>query len=277
VNTAGLNAVFWVEVVGLRPDGQLIVSNVLERAKKKVERVQAAIEKDLVYPLLRGADVLRWKAKPSISIILTHEYGQRLKAIPEKRMQVEFPKGYSYLKRFEEALRKRSGFKRYFREDAPFYSVFNIGDYSFAPWKVVWRRVANELDAAVIGSLHEKGKGRPVIPAETLILVSFEHQQEAHYLCAMINSSAARLAIRNYIVLHPDPHVLTNIGIPHFSEKNPIHARLAELSQAAHEAASKGDGGDVTRTEEEIDVVAARLWDLSENDLAEIKRSLEEV
>src|SRR5437870_12602713 len=31
-----------------------------------------------------------------------------------------------------------------------FYSIFNIGDYTFADWKVVWREQANGLTAAVI-------------------------------------------------------------------------------------------------------------------------------
>jgi SAM-dependent methyltransferase len=35
-NTGGANAVFWVEVMGERPGGQLMVTNVLEGAKKKV-------------------------------------------------------------------------------------------------------------------------------------------------------------------------------------------------------------------------------------------------
>jgi len=276
VNTGGLNAVFWVEVIGSRPGGSLIISNVLKGAKKKVEKVQAAIESELIYPLLKGADVHRWNANPALSIILTHEYGQRLNALPESRMQKVFPKAYSYFKRFEKQLRKRSGFRRYFSEEAPFYSIFNIGDYTFAPWKVVWRRVANELDAAVVGCLTEEGKSKPIVPAETLILVEFDNQKEAHYLCAMINSSPARLTIRNYIVLHPDPHVLTNINVPQFAKGNQTHARLADLSLAAHKAAAKDDTAEVKRIEEEIDRVAARLWGLSEDDMTEIKHSLEE-
>jgi hypothetical protein len=52
---------------------------------------------------------------------------------------------------------------------------------------------------------------------------------------------------------------------------------LAELSEAAHRAAAKGDSAEVARIEEEIDQAAARLWGLWDDDLAEIKRSLEEM
>ena len=65
-------------------------------------------------------------------------------------------------------LRERAAFKRYFRPDRdPFYSMFNISDYTFAPWKVVWPEVANSLAAAVAGPVHKKS----TVPDHTLIMV----------------------------------------------------------------------------------------------------------
>jgi hypothetical protein len=154
--------------------------------------------------------------------------------------------------------------------------MFNISPFTFAPWKVVWREVANEVDAAVVDKWKVGDAKKPVVPDHTCILAECSTGEEAHFFCAAINSSPARLAIRNYIVLHPDPHVLNNINIPQFSKGNRTHARLAELSQAAHKAVAKGETEEVTRIEEEIDRAAAKLWDLSDDDLAEIKRSLEE-
>ena len=97
----------------------------------------------MVYPLLRGRDVGRWRATPQAHIIVTHEKGMGLKAIPEEEMAVRWPGTYAYLKHFEPVLRTRSGYKRYFRPRAPFYSVVNIGDYTFAPYKVVWPNMAS--------------------------------------------------------------------------------------------------------------------------------------
>jgi methylase of polypeptide subunit release factors len=99
--TCSANAVFWIEPVGARPGGALLVTNVTENAKRKVDSVQAAVEEELVYPLLRGKDVNRWVASPKISVIMTHKPGMRLKAIPEVEMQRDYPKTWSYLKRFE--------------------------------------------------------------------------------------------------------------------------------------------------------------------------------
>ncbi|HEY79633.1 MAG TPA: N-6 DNA methylase, partial [Caldilineae bacterium] len=144
--TTWANAVYWLEILAGRPDGLLVVRNVTEGAKRKVEAITTELEPDLVYPLLRGRDVRRWQATPTYHILLTHRQGERLNAIPEREIQLHYPKSWAYLKRFEGPLRERSGFKRYFTrkrgkqviETGPFYSMFNVGDYTFAPWKVVW-------------------------------------------------------------------------------------------------------------------------------------------
>jgi hypothetical protein len=280
-NTGGANAVFWMEVLDKRPDGLVVVRNVTEGAKVKVDDVSKPVEPDLLFPLLRGRDVSRWSATTSARILVTHEPGMRLKAIPEKDMQVRFPCTFAYLKHFEKVLRCRAAFKRYFRPDRdPFYSMFNIGDYTFAKWKVVWREVSHVLDAAVAGPDHAK----PTIPDHTLIAVECSGQTEAHFLCAALNSSPSRHVVQSYIVLHPDPHILENVRIPKFDPKDKVHKRLAELSMLAHELARtpasdkpQAAGRKLEEVEAEIDIESAKLWNLSASDLAEIQRSLEEL
>lgn len=273
--TGGVNGVYWVEIIGTRPEGLAIVANITEGARRQVPNTQAAVEIDLLYPLLRGRDVARWSAAPSAHIVMAQD-PQTRRGIAVEIMEREYPKTHSYLSRFEEILRSRPAFRRYFRETDPYWSMFNVSPFTFAPWKVVWREVANELDAAVVGLAAVHQLQKPVVPDHTCILVECRSRAEAHYLCALINSSPARLAIRNYIVLHPDPHVLNNIKVPRFGLKNELHVRLAELSEAAHRFTAEGDAAEVRRIEEEIDRCAAKLWNLSDEDLAEIKRSLEE-
>jgi hypothetical protein len=283
VNTGGANAVYWVNIVLKRPDGLVVVRNITEGAKVKVDEVTEPIEPDLLYPLLRGRDVQRWKAQPSAWILITHLPGMGLKAIPEKEMQTDYPRTYGYLKRFEEVLRERAAFKRYFTrkdkngrivETGPFYSMFDVGTYTFAPWKVVWRYVASDFIVAVA----EPHNGRPVVPNEKLMLVSCGGDQEAHYLCATLNSSPIRLAVRGFFVeTQIAPHVIERLRIPRFDPKNPVHLRLAELSMQAHEAAKIGDEMRLREIEAEIDRWAAKLWNLSDDELRDIQQSLAEL
>ncbi len=271
--TGGANGVFWMEITAGRPGRLSMIANATENIKRAVPDVQAAVETELLYPLLRGRDVQRWNAKPELSILLTHEHGQRLKAIPVESMQKDFPKAYSYLARFKDLLQKRPALKRYFKSDAPFYSMFNIGDYSFAPWKVVWREQASELIAAVIGPYEKK----PVVPDHKLMSVDVETEKEAHYLCAALNSSPSRMLVASYAIdIQMDTHILENVAVPKFIKGNKVQATLSSLSEAAHKAVKRESLSELKDIEAEIDGQAAKLWDLSDDELAEIKQSLEE-
>lgn len=273
-----LNGVYWLEVVGRRPDGLVVISNLTEGAKREMESVQAVVEPDLLYPLLRGREVGRWQARPSAYILVTHEAGMGLKAIPEDELAVRFPKTYTYLKHFEAELRTRSGYRRYFQKSDPFYSMFNVGDYTFAPYKVVWREVATRLDAAVSATSQGAVIGpKCTVPDHTLILVPCQEADEAHYLSATLNSAPSRFLVQNYIVIHPDTHILESVRIPRYDPVNPTHRRLADLSQQAHAATAAGETDRVREIEAEIDRLAAQVWGLTEEELEEIRRSLEEL
>jgi hypothetical protein len=272
-----LNGVYWLEIVAKRPDGLVVVSNITEGAKREVESVQAAIEPDLLYPLLRGRDVSRWQATPQAYLLMVQDPEKR-RGYDENWLAVTHPKTYAYLKRFEDALRQRSGYRRYFKETDPFYSLFDVGDYTFAPYKVVWREVANSVEAAVAGpGKLESDSPRCTIPDHTNILVPCQGEDEAHFVCAILNASPCRFTIQNYIVLHPDPHILQRVKIPRFDPANPTHLALADLSRQAHAATAAGDPARVREIEAEVDRLAARLWGLTDAELGEIQESLAEL
>ncbi|MCS7188695.1 MAG: SAM-dependent DNA methyltransferase, partial [Bacteroidia bacterium] len=186
-------------------------------------------------------------------------------------------------KRFEPVLRARAAFKRYFTrkdkkghliETGPFYSMFNVGDYTFAPWKVVWQYISSDFTAAVIG----ESEGRPIVPNEKVMLIPCEILEEAHYLCAILNSSVTRLYIRGFFIqTQIAPHVIQNINLPKFETKNPLHLRLSNLSQAAHAAVAAGNEAYLREVEAEIDKAAAELWDLTPQELQAVQESLREL
>jgi len=268
--TGGANGVYGVEIVGARSAGAVVVSNIIEGAKRSVPNTQAAMEAELLYPLLRGRDVGRWTATPSAHILMTQDTKTRKGILPEV-MKRDYPKAHSYLARFERILKSRAAYRRYFRETDAFWSMFNVSDFTFSDWKVVWREQSSRLTAAVIGPQSK----RPVIPDHKLMMVAVETANEAHFLCATLNSAPAELAVSAYAVeIQMDTHILENIKVPKFSAKDKGHLRLAELSAEAHEFA--GDAQKVAHIESEVDALAARLWQLTDDELAEIKRSLQE-
>ncbi len=272
--TGGANAVYWVQKVADRPDGLVLVRNLTEGAKVKVDEVTEAIEPGLLYPLLRGRDVRRWRAQPSASILLVHDTSGQV--IPEEVFQARYPRTYAYLKKFSTVLAQRRDamVQGMCDRGLPFYSYGAVSDYTFAPWKVVWRYICSEMTAAVAS----QADGRVLVPDHRLMMVPLANDQAAHYIAAALNSSVGLFFVASYVVTTQiSTHVLERLAIPRFDPANAIHRRLAELSEQAHDAAQRGDERAVRRIEAEIDRQAAQLWGLTEAELREIQVSLREL
>ena len=188
-NTGGANGVYWVELVdpALLPSGAAAatvrIRNSAGRAKRSVPMVEDRVEPDLLYPLLRWADVARYRALPGAFLILAQDPGTR-RGIDEALLRERYPATHAYLRRFQEMLVGRAAYRRY-QAAGPFYSMYDVGPYTLAPIKVVWRRMDRRLNAAVVEERDDPRIGRkPVIPQETCVLVATPSADEAHYLCA---------------------------------------------------------------------------------------------
>jgi methylase of polypeptide subunit release factors len=272
-NTGGANGVYWVKESG-EQDGDLVqVFNLCECSKKSVTPRKLFMEKDLLYPLLRAGNVRRWQAQPDSSIIITHEPDAHLRAISEAFMQDQYPKTYEYLLQFEAFLRQRkTQVVRNLMRRGPFYSIFGIGEYSFSTWKVVWTRIA-KVEAAVAGIYADK----PMIPQETLTMVECQTEGEAHFLAAAINSTPFQFTVNAYSQRGGksmgSKHILKYIHIPAFDPNYMVHQEMAYYSQQAHQAVLEKNYPQLAEIEQAIDQTAAKLWELTDLELQEIKQS----
>jgi len=284
VNSGGANAVYWLEILSTRPDGLLVVRNLTEGAKREVPQVTAEIEPDLIHPLLRGRDLLRWRAALSAVILVPHTQKTGWQTISEVEMQHRYPRSFAYLSRFRHILLTRSGYKL-LRSGEPFYILIDVSKYTFMPYKVVWPRIASRVNAAVVYE--------DIMPQETIAFVTSNSLEEAHYICAVLNSVAFNFTAVSYSQTggksFGSPHLLENIRVPRFDPANPVHQRLAALSQRAHEVAgelstdSQSDKRtaelkqELTEIEALVGQAAAELWGVTEKESREIQESLEEL
>jgi hypothetical protein len=258
INTGGLNGAYFLQVMDRYPNGTVLVRNMYDVGKIKCPQVQATIEADLVYPLLRGRSLARWQYRPEEFILIVQDPSTQ-RGYPESWMQETHPLTWSYLKKFEKLLRQRKAFKKFFNPDRdPFYSMYSVGTYTFAPYKVVWMDISATVKAAVIVEGIENDM---VIPEHTNIFLMTNSVDEAYYVAAVLNSDPVNTIIAGYIVdNHLSTHPIENIIIPKFDSKNTIHTRLASLSQDAHNAAAQGDIAEVKNVEQAINETVWGLW-----------------
>jgi hypothetical protein len=279
VNTGGANGVYYLQIQGSTGiDGRVLVANITAGAKRPVPKVEACLEGELIYPLLRGRDIVKWHGEPGAYILLTHREGEKLQAIPEVEMALNYPNTAQYLRQFAPILKeRRTRVVQNLMAKGPYYSIFGIGNYTFAPYKVVWLRIGTKITAAVVS--RKKGGAftrELIIPNDSTVFVPFDREEEAHYFCALLSSTPAQYVTRTTSVLSTgsfaSPHILEKVAIPQFEPANSLHRKLADLArEAAVVARRQGETGSL---EDRIDAGAADLWHLTPGELAQMKADL---
>ena len=285
----GVSGIYWIDIAGQRGGDLLIVRNLAEAGKTELRSVTATIERKFVHPLLRGRNIKRWSASPNDYIIIpTDKEGE---TVSINDMKTKTPETYKYFNGFFKELVNRSGepyktkllpYKKVLRENAertapPFYWLFNAKQ-AFSPFKVAWAETTVSFNAAVIGPIHDNALGADVvIPAHTCVLVPTAQEDEAYYLCAILNSSPVRAVIMGYAyvgkrLIHPSPHVMKNVRIPKFDSRNSLHHRLKDLAMEAEKAVRSGQNERVSEIERKVDDAAAELFALN---FAELKATIE--
>ena len=201
-----------------------------------MEPVEAEIEPDLLYPLVRWIDVDRWSARPSAHLFLAQDPQTRT-GLDEERLRRDYPRTFAYLQQFEPLLTARAAYRRY-QDRQPFYSMYNVGPYTLAAAKVIWRRMDRKIRAAVVETLDDPLLGlRPVIPQETCVLIACACGDEAHYLCALLNSSLVHDLVASHSVAggkgFGTPSILDYLPLRKFDPADPRHVDLAAAEPAA--------------------------------------------
>lgn len=274
--TGGANGIFWISVEQALPSGNVVIKNLHNIGKKKVKQVVLQIESDLIHPLIRSGDILRWQASPRFGIVLPHTKTTGWHAIAEGIMRLKYPRTYSFLASFKDLLLKRRAYVL-LRQGHPFYIMVDIHSHTFAPYKLAWKRMGSRIEAAVLEPVDfcKLGK-KTMIPQETIAFIPLKNQKEAHYLCAILNSKIVGFLVRSFSQTggksFATPSILGQVKIPEYDGKDSLHVRLASLSLEAHSRlASNKEVGSI---EKEINEVVSELYGLTKGDLKAIEASL---
>jgi len=139
------------------------------------------LEIDYLYPMLKSSDIANGKNfQPSRWMLVTqHHVGENTRQI-----QLVAPKTWHYLLKHACFLDRRSS--SIYRK-RPRFSVFGIGEYSFAQWKVAISGFYKKLDFRVVGPYRNK----PVVLDDTCYFVTCKSRKEASFLAGLFNSRIA--------------------------------------------------------------------------------------
>jgi len=140
------------------------------------------IEDLYVYPMLKGSGVANGnKAKSNRYMLVT----QGAPGEATNHIKDEAPRTWSYLEQHGQLLDGR-GSSIYRRR--PRFSVFGVGPYTFAPWKVSICGLYKKLEFRIVGP---RG-GKPVVFDDTVYFLSCNSEREAELIQKCLHSSPAR-------------------------------------------------------------------------------------
>lgn len=156
-------------------------------------------------------------------------------------MVQENPRLFEYFHHFERQLRNRSTYKTRM-PTAPYYAIYNVGGYTFAPWKVVWPEQPGNsgLPVAVVNTRTLRGIGeRLVIPDHKIYFAGFDEASKAFYLCGLLLCSTVQRFILSFHIMLQVGDIFKHMKLPEYDPTNGQHFLLAKLVKEAHTTTDK--------------------------------------
>ena len=275
----GVNAdpygIFWLQIEEVRPDGLIVVKNLYDRGKSEIKSVKTSLESEFIYPAVTGADIIKFGIKSNFYILVTQNPLKR-KGYDEEYLSSKYPLTYAYLIQFKDFLQKRALYKKYFYRDikkdgkivdripfAPFYSQYNVSEETFSKYRVTWKRLSSKMSVVVLSNIKTDFGSKSLISTTVTSFIPTNDKDEAHYLCAILNSEIVNDFIKSFSSAgrgFGTPSIMNNFAIPCFNNSNETHKQLAELSEKAHNLVKRGKS--IESIEQKINVVVKKLWNI---------------
>jgi hypothetical protein len=146
------------------------------------------LEEDYLYPLLKSSDVGKSQCQSNRRILVT----QRSTGEETISIQANAPRTWAYLVGHRALLEKR---KSSIYRGRPPFSIFGIGEYSFARWKVAISGLYKRMRFSVAGPR----RGKPTMLDDTCYFLPCHSERTANLIAKMLNSEIADQFFRAFI------------------------------------------------------------------------------
>lgn len=147
------------------------------------------IEDTFLFPMLKSSDLASSKPQKARRFMLVTQsrVGEDTNCIATIA-----PKTWQYLTRHAERLDRRGSV---IYKKRPRFSVFGIGPYTFAPWKVAISGFYKSLNFRILGP----EKGKPVVLDDTANFVPCASEAQARHIASLLNSPEAREFFESFV------------------------------------------------------------------------------
>ena len=186
------------------------------------------VEPEVLFPLLKSSDLVAHRAPRRWLVVPQNKVEQ-----DTNHLQADAPRTWNYLTTHAPLLDKR---KSSIYKNRPRFSIFGVGPYSFAPWKIAISGFYKKLEFLRVPPF----QGRPVVFDDTCYFFPCQTEQECHALYELVTSDPAIAFLSAFIF---------------WDAKRPITARLLNMLDLAALTRVLGKENNVARTLAERQIV----------------------
>ena len=216
------------------------------KAKYQITQETLQLETEFLFPLIKGPNIKYFEyEQDSILALFPYDENDHKRPIDRIELGKRAPKTLDWFLKHEETLDAQSAYSDRIRGLAgganaigEFYGVARVGRYTFAPVHVAYRD-NTKLCACVVSSVSTPFGDKLAILQNHAVSIcededdNFIDESEAHYICAIINSSSATTFVKNSSDSQTFP-IRLPIKIPKYDPNNQNHTKLAQLSRNIH-------------------------------------------
>lgn len=223
--------------------GKVYVSNIQNsRSKHKIAKQELLLETGCLHPLIKGVDIERYGIRPSELVVpFPYKHGERA-PLERKELSKNFPELMKYFNKNKPYFENQTKYNEKIigkKHATEFYSLARVGVYSYAEYFVAFRD-NTKWQASVVSNIETPwGEFKKPVFQNHAVTISqrpdgnYISCDEAHFICAIINSSMAR----NFIINSSDSRsfkINPPLNVPLFNNSNIKHIELSNLSKKAH-------------------------------------------
>lgn len=234
-----LNGVYMVRITGTNKNANLVQVTTRPHAGRasigKARRFW--VEPDLLYPLLKGAadfSACAVDVKDNLFVFIPNTgitqaaYAQAMQAIGR------LPHTGRFFRSHKNFLQQRSTY-RLRQQGAPYYAIYNVGAYTFAPYKVIWAELSTRFESAVAEKASVPLAGeRVLVPDHKVYFADFSDMRAAYFVCGLLNSSLVKEFVASHTIQIQVGNIFKHLRLPEFRSSDSDHRSLSRLCLAAH-------------------------------------------
>jgi len=259
--TTDLNGVYMVRIVDTnKKDGLVQIETRPEAGRSDIGPARRHwIEPDWLYPLLKGASdfsACNLDIREELYVLVPNKGIINAAYASSSKQLLKLKQTEKYFKAFKDRLLQRATYRQR-QLKAPYYSIYNSGSYTFAPYKVVWAEMSTTFKAVVITNKDVPLVGnRPFVPDHKVYFSEFSDASVAYFVCGLLNSKMVQEYIESHTIQIQVSNIFKHLNLPQYDGKKAAHKRISSLCEQAHAATSSDERENLL---EKMDKLAEQL------------------